>query len=204
MEQSDEDLALRWRGGDVGAFEELFSRYEARVLGLAYRTIGNREDAEDVTQDTFIRANASIKSYRGGKFSTWLFRTAAHLSVDNIRSRHRRRRDLSLDEDSGFEQLSSAEPTPEALLLSKESSTGVWSALMAVPPHYRVLLVLRHIEGMQYEEIAQVLNCSTKSVGVRLCRAREALRKTILPWIAEETEDRYELQDRKIQPLAGD
>ncbi len=204
MEPSDEDLALRWRGGDVGAFEELFTRYEARVLSLAYRTIGSREDAEDVTQDTFLRANASIRSYRGGKFSTWLFRTAANLSVDNIRSRSRRRRDLSLDEDSGFDLLSSAEPTPEALLLEKEFSSGVWSALMAVPPHYRVLLVLRHIEGMQYEEIAEVLHCSVKSVSVRLCRAREALRKTILPIIPAQTEDRYELQDRKIQPLAGD
>lgn len=195
MEPSDEDLAMRWRGGDVGAFEVLFSRYEARVLSLAYRTIGNRDDAEDVTQDTFIRANASIKSYRGGKFSTWLFRTAANLSVDNIRSRSRRRRDVSLDGDSAFEMIPSAEPTPEDLLMDKESSAGVWTALMAIPPHYRVLLVLRHIEGMQYEEIAEVLHCSAKSVSVRLCRAREALRKTMLPLVTETQEARYELQE---------
>lgn len=182
MQCPDEELAQRWKDGDISAFEALFRRYERRVLNVAARMIGSVDDAEDLTQETFIRAHKRIRGYRGGRFCTWLFRIAANLCVDY--ARRRRPATCSLEdlvEQADWQQSDGGAGDPEDALIRKEFSESVWATLASIPPHYRVLLVLRHIDGMSYEEIARVIGCTRGALGVRLHRAREVFRQRMRP-----------------------
>ena len=187
MQCPDEELAQRWKEGDVSAFEALFRRYERRVLNVAARMIGNLDDAEDIKQEAFIRAHRSIGGFRGGRFSTWLFRIAANICLDHAR-RHRSRGcsigDLPEHAEWAEENAGAADPEDE--LARNEFSRSVRSVLASIPPHYRLLLVLRHIDEMSYEELAGVLGCSANALGVRLHRAREMFKERMKPFLARD------------------
>lgn len=183
MQCPDEELAEQWKSGNLSAFEAIFRRYERRVFNMAARMTGNRDDAEDIKQEAFIKAHKAIGSFRGGKFSTWLFKIAANLCLD----RARRKMNKITSSEGLVEQVdwrnAEDDTDPEYVLLREEFSRAVRTVLATIPPHYRILLVLRHIDDMSYEEIAEVIGCSVNALGVRLHRAREVFRERIKPFL---------------------
>ena len=184
---SDEDLMGRVAGEDERAFSELVRRFQSRVTNLICRVLNDRECADDLAQEVFIRVFVHRRNYRrGSKFSTWLFTIAANLAKNEIRRRVRRRNWFSLDalqellKDSAI-QLADPTEGQEATLEREQLQGAVGRAIATVPEKYRVALVLRDIEGLPYEEIAQVLCIPGGTVRSRINRARGMLKRKLQP-----------------------
>jgi len=184
---SDEDLMGRVAGEDERAFSELVRRFQSRVTNLICRVLNDRECADDLAQEVFIRVFVHRRNYRrGSKFSTWLFTIAANLAKNEIRRRVRRRNWFSLDalqellKDSAI-QLADPTEGQEATLEREQLQGVVGRAIATVPEKYRVALVLRDIEGLPYEEIAQVLSIPGGTVRSRINRARGMLKRKLQP-----------------------
>ncbi len=166
--------------GDVNAFEKLVTEYEKGVYAIALRMTGNPEDASDMTQEAFIKAYNSLQSFRGdSKFSVWLYRIASNVCLDFLRSRSRKPTvSLSVEDDEGEEtQLDVADESqsPELLLERSLTRDAVQRGLQALAPDYRQILLLREIQGLSYEEIADVLRIEVGTVKSRIFRARKRL-----------------------------
>ena len=166
--------------GDVNAFEKLVTEYEKGVYAIALRMTGNPEDASDMTQEAFIKAYNSLQSFRGdSKFSVWLYRIASNVCLDFLRSRSRKPTvSLSVEDDEGEEtQLDVADESqsPELLLERSLTRDAVQRGLQALAPDYRQILLLREIQGLSYEEIADVLQIEVGTVKSRIFRARKRL-----------------------------
>lgn len=166
--------------GDVNAFEKLVTEHEKAVYAIALRMTGNAEDAADMTQEAFIKAFNSLHSFRGdSKFSVWLYRIANNVCLDFLRGRSRKPAvSLSVEDDEGEEsQLDVADESqsPELLLERGLTRDAVRRGLRALPPDYRQILLLREIQGLSYEEIAQVLRIEVGTVKSRIFRARKRL-----------------------------
>lgn len=179
----DERTLIRQAGqGDERAFEELVRTYEKMVYNLSFRMTGNRDDAFDMTQTTFLKAWHAISLFQfDSKFSTWLCRIASNACIDFLR-KERRRNTVSLtaaDEAEQSYEISVADErqNPEKLMEAEERREQVMRALQALPADYRVALSLRAIEDMSYEEIAAALDVKTGTVKSRISRAREMLRQ---------------------------
>lgn len=181
----DELLVERAKRGDVAAFEQLISQYERKVYNLAFRLTGNREDANDVAQEAFIRAYSSIPEFRGdSSFATWLFRIVNNACLDELRKR-KRQRVTSLDEKLSIEdgemdrQLAVANEAegPEQALERVEVQRAVQESINALDEEYRVVVLMRDIEGYSYNEIAEQLGINLGTVKSRLNRARNALKE---------------------------
>ena len=166
--------------GDVNAFEGLVKEYEKNVYNLARRMTGDPEDAADMAQDAFIKAYNSLGSFRGdSKFSVWLYRIVSNLCLDFLRSRKRRPTvSLSVENDEGEDmefEIADESQSPETLLEQKLTREAVRRGLDSLPPEQRQILLLREIQGLSYEEIAQVLELETGTVKSRIFRARKRL-----------------------------
>ena len=166
--------------GDVNAFEKLVVEYEKNVYAIAQRMTGNPEDAADMTQETFIKAYNSLSAFRGDrKFSVWLYRIATNVCLDFLRSRSRKPTvSLSVEDDEGEEtQLDIADESqsPEALLERGLTRDAVRRGLEQLSPEYRQILLLREIQGLSYEEIADTLDLEVGTVKSRIFRARKRL-----------------------------
>ena len=183
----DEDQILvdRCRRGEREAFAQLMRQHEKRIYNFSYRMLGNREEAEDLTQDIFIAAFRGIKGFRAeAKFSTWLYRIAMnrarnrfkYLSRRNFFSRANRTDDsgqnLPLDDP---EALPSATPSPEQWAMTKDLANQVQQCLNQMPHLSRQILVLRDVQGFSYEELSEMLDLNQGTVKSRLHRARAAL-----------------------------
>lgn len=177
--ESDEVLWQRFVAQeDKEAFGQLFLRYERTVLNLTWRLLGHREEAEDIKQETFLRALTKAEQFRGDcSFKTWLLRIAYNLCYSVLRRRQRRPEAEPLEALNVEPQEEQVDANPEASLMRRELAVQVQKALQALPEHHRTLIVLRELEGLSYDEIAEALGCSRNAVKVRLYRAREALRK---------------------------
>ena len=167
-------------GGDANAFETLVLEYEKNVYNIALRMTGNSEDAADMTQEAFIKAYNSLQSFRGdSKFSVWLYRIVSNVCLDFLRSKNRRPTvSLSVEDDDGEDtQLDVADESqsPELLLDRKLTREGVRRGLDSLPPDYRQILLLREIQGLSYDEIAQALGLEVGTVKSRIFRARKRL-----------------------------
>ena len=167
-------------GGDANAFETLVLEYEKNVYNIALRMTGNSEDAADMTQEAFIKAYNSLQSFRGdSKFSVWLYRIVSNVCLDFLRSRNRRPTvSLSVEDDEGEDaQLDVADESqsPELLLDRKLTRESVRRGLDSLPPDYRQILLLREIQGLSYDEIAQALGLEVGTVKSRIFRARKKL-----------------------------
>ena len=167
-------------GGDANAFETLVLEYEKNVYNIALRMTGNREDAADMTQEAFIKAYNSLQSFRGdSKFSVWLYRIVSNVCLDFLRSKNRRPTvSLSVEDDDGEDaQLDVADESqsPELLLDRKLTRDSVRRGLDSLPPDYRQILLLREIQGLSYDEIAQALSLEVGTVKSRIFRARKRL-----------------------------
>ena len=167
-------------GGDANAFETLVLEYEKNVYNIALRMTGNSEDAADMTQEAFIKAYNSLQSFRGdSKFSVWLYRIVSNVCLDFLRSKNRRPTvALSVEDDDGEDaQLDVADESqsPELLLDRKLTRDSVRRGLDSLPPDYRQILLLREIQGLSYDEIAQALSLEVGTVKSRIFRARKRL-----------------------------
>lgn len=177
------------RSGDLDAFGRLYEAYGAGVYNVVVRMLGNADDAEDVRQEVFLKAHRSLYAFKGeAKFSTWLYRIATNVCLDEIR---RRKPSASIDqmgEEGSWEPVEAGlSGNPEQELGRKLSQEAVQAALLKVAPHYRILIVLRHLDDKSYEEIAAIVGCSVNSLNVRLHRAREAFRKALAPYLSEDS-----------------
>jgi len=174
-ESPDADLLERCGRGDRRAFEELVERYQEAVYNLCYRLLSDREEANDVAQETFVRAYCSLQDFRGGKFSIWLLRIANHLCVDHLR--RRRLMPLSLEEiaENGPEMTGEGSRFEAAV----EQRLWVQAAVARLPLPYRQVVVLHYFEGLSCEEMAAVLQRPVNTVKTHLRRARQRLREEL-------------------------
>lgn len=180
------ELVRRAKTGDVSAFEALYRHFGDRIFHFARQVTGSAEDARDVTQEAFIRAWDSLPSLKSeSAFGVWLHRIALNLSSDAVK-RRKRQRAVSLDDTDGDSQLlqvESTEPTPEKELISSERLEAVRHAVESLSPEHRIVVTMHHMEGMEVESIAQVLSIPRGTVMSRLSRAREILRRKLVPYV---------------------
>jgi RNA polymerase sigma factor (sigma-70 family) len=159
------------------SWEELVRDHSARVYRLAYRLTGNRHDAEDLTQDVFVRVFRSLHRFQPGTFEGWLHRITTNLFLDGARRRQKIRFDGLAD--GSAERLPSAWPTPSEALADADLDHDVAAALAALPPEFRAAVVLCDIEGLSYEEISEVLDVKIGTVRSRIHRGRAQLRAAL-------------------------
>jgi RNA polymerase sigma-70 factor (ECF subfamily) len=159
------------------SWDDVVREHSARVYRLAYRLTGNQHDAEDLTQDVFIRVFRSLSTYTPGTFEGWLHRITTNLFLDMVRRRQRIRFDALADDAA--ERLSGREPAPDRLLADQQLDSDVQTALDALPPDFRAAVVLCDIEGLSYEEIAATLGVKLGTVRSRIHRGRAQLRAAL-------------------------
>ena len=158
-------------------WDQVVIEHRSRVYRLALRLTGNQHDAEDLTQDVFVRVFRSLSTYRPGSFEGWLHRITTNLFLDQVRRKARIRFD-GLPEDAA-DRLATREPGPAQLIDDRAYDADVQEALDALHPDFRVAVVLCDVEGMTYEEIAQALHLSQAAVRGRIHRAKGELRREL-------------------------
>ena len=186
MPLTDLTLVERCRLNDEAAFNEVVARYKTKVYNYLYRMTGSGDDAEDLTQEVFIRMYTSIDSFRSqSSLNTWLFRIASNLCIDRFRRGRNRTPAFSLDEpvEGGEGDLAHEIPDrtyePHRLLENGEMAEQIGRALAQLPEKLRATLLLHDIEGLPYEEIAQIAGCPLGTVKSRLFNARMQLRQRL-------------------------
>lgn len=170
---SDQALVLRTRTGETDAFGQLVRRHQASVFNVCYRMCGNRGEAEDLAQETFIRAFRRLETFDPGRpFGPWIRRVAANLCYNHLG----RRTPRLVPFEDWQQPLEPARPgNPEAILAAAEQAAAVRAAILALPPPYRAVIELRHFQGLSYQEIAEALDTSLSQVKSHLFRARKSL-----------------------------
>jgi RNA polymerase sigma-70 factor, ECF subfamily len=185
---SDQEVVLLARAGREAAYRELIRRYERPIFALLFRMVRDRELAEDLSQETFIKALNAIESYRPEfKFSSWIFKIANNAAIDHLR---RRELDtLSLDGSPHAEtpeamqatalQIGARQESPLDAVEAKELGGAIEVAIGRLRPEYRACILLRHVEGRAYEEIAEMLDLPLGTVKTYIHRARNELRQAL-------------------------
>lgn len=182
-ELSDTDLVASFREGNTKAFRELVRRYQAKAYALALRLTSNEADAQEVLQDTFLSVYRKFDTFRGdAAFSSWLYRITANAALMKVRSRGQRR-DISLDitdpEEGEHLELRDWSDDAERLVMNKDAAQKIAKAVEQLPEKYRVVFLLREVEELSTQEVAEALGLSTPTVKTRLHRARLYLRNLL-------------------------
>ena len=170
--------------GDVESFNELVRLFEGRVYTLCYRMLGDAESAADAAQDAFFSAFRNLKSFRGGSFRSWMLRIATNTCYDVLRVR-KRRPSVSLDIDADDEsassplQIADSAESPDDFAQRRELAAAIQQGLTELPDEQRIVLILSDIQGLAYEEIAQITNSNLGTVKSRLSRGRARLREVL-------------------------
>jgi RNA polymerase sigma-70 factor, ECF subfamily len=171
--QSDGDLVAQTLQGNPDGFATLVERYDRAVYHLAYRTMHDVEEARDVAQEAFFKAYRSLHTFKqGAKFSTWIFAITYHGCCDRLNRRKR----YSNEE---LPERADSTPGPEAQAIALDEASRLRAAIDQLPEKYRTVITLYHLQGKQYEEIAQVLDLPMGTVKTHLFRAKEHLRKLL-------------------------
>jgi RNA polymerase sigma-70 factor (ECF subfamily) len=190
MEEQDCDAVALAQSGDSDAFRVLVERHSRNVFRLAFRMTGNEQDAEDVVQETFLRAYKQLARYESrSSFATWLFRISSNYALDLIRSRkrHQEHREVQGKEDSELDIMQSipaTNPTPDRLALSGEMQTRLTAALEELSPQERTAFILRHYEGLSIEQIGASLGTGTNATKHSIFRAVQKLRRSLEPFVS--------------------
>lgn len=185
-EQLDKDLVLRVQQGDKSAFDLLVIKYQYKIVQLVNRYVKDPSEAQDVAQESFIKAYRAIGHFRGDSaFYTWLYRIAINTAKNYLVARSRRNTDYEIDIDDA-EQIQNAPElkgmdTPEQQLLNEEILETIRTAIEKLPEEMRIAISLREFEGMSYEEIAETMDCPVGTVRSRIFRAREAINNKLDP-----------------------
>ncbi len=181
MANEEQRLVEAGQRGDVEAFNQLVRLYEGRVYNLCYRMLGDADAAADVTQDTFISVYRNLNKFRGGVFRSWLLRIATNACYDALRAR-KRRPTVSLDitqegeDDAPAFDLPDPSESPDEAALRRELAAAIEGGIAQLPEDQRIVVILSDVQGLAYEEIAEVTNTNLGTVKSRLSRARARLR----------------------------
>ena len=177
--ETDQKLVQRAQRGDLRAFDLLVLKYQGRISALVSRYISDPGEVEDVTQEAFIKAYRALERFRGDSaFYTWLYRIAANAAKNHLVAKGRRpRSDASIEDAEAFDEFGSSSDSgsPEAIAMGDELVGVVDAAMRALPEELRAALTLRELEGLSYDDIAEVLGCPVGTVRSRIFRAREAI-----------------------------
>lgn len=183
MNSDDALLVERCLKGDERAYGTLLGRYRRVVYSLVYRMVGNAEEAQDLSQEAFIRAFRNLGSYdRTRSFSNWLFKIASNLTIDYHRKRKLPTVSMAVGEDDEEgREMELLDPTPSVLdnLLEDEEARRTESLVRSLPERYRIVVLLRHAQDLSYEEIAETLSLPVGTVKARLHRARAMLKQKL-------------------------
>ena len=184
----DAGVVTAFLGGEERAFQELVDRYQGRLLNFVYRTIGDREKAEDLVQEVFIRVYRHLHRFdRTKKFSTWIYTIASNLAKNELRNRSRNPLVLfqairkNWQDDDRPLQFEDTTARPDDLFRKRHLRELVEDSVAKLPAHHREVFVLRELEGKSYEEIAEITECNLGTVKSRLNRARNAFAEIIEP-----------------------
>jgi RNA polymerase sigma-70 factor (ECF subfamily) len=185
--QTDEELVQKAQGDDERAFGKLVERYETKVYSLAMKMLRNPEDAEDVLQDTFLRAYRGIKSFQGNStFSTWIYRITANSAL--MRLRKKQLPTVSIDDADEREtpiNIADWSPGPVEQLLTQETQKVMDEAIEALPPEFKQVFILRDVEELSNAEVAEILDLSVAAVKSRLHRARLKVRNRLAVYFSD-------------------
>ena len=187
-ELDDSGVVSAFLEGEQRAFDELVNRYQTRLLNFVYRTTGDRERAEDLVQEVFVRVYRHIHRFdRSRKFSTWIYTIASNLAKNELRNRSRNPLVLfqtirrNWEDDDRPLQFEDPGSRPDDLYRKRHLREVVEDAVEKLPPHHRNVFVLRELEGKSYEEIAEITSCNLGTVKSRLNRARNAFASLVAP-----------------------
>jgi RNA polymerase sigma factor (sigma-70 family) len=170
--------------GEVESFNALVRLYEGRVYNLCYRMLGDADSAADAAQDAFLSAFRNLRSFRGGSFRSWMLRIATNTCYDVLRAR-KRRPSVSLDIEAGGEedgsplQIADSAESPDDFALRRELAAAIQHGLTTLPEEQRLILILSDIQGLAYEEIAEITGANLGTVKSRLSRGRARLRDVL-------------------------
>ncbi len=186
QDENDQQLVRRVQAGDQSAFNLLVLKYQHRVLKLVGRFVSDAAEAQDVAQEAFLKAYRALGSFRGeSAFYTWLYRIAINTAKNALVAQRRRPVDFDLDlqDPEQFERQARLKEvdTPEGVLLTEEIREVVERAMEQLPEDLRTAIVLRELDGLSYEEIAEAMDCPVGTVRSRIFRAREAIDKKLKP-----------------------
>ena len=184
MKSLEARLARMAIKGDQQAFAELVGLYQDKLYHMAYRMLNNRQEAEDVVQEAFLRVYNNLERYdENMKFSTWIYRIATNLCIDRLR---KRKPSYSLDAESnefegldGYSMIPSDNRTPESETLLSETQSIIHQAMATLPPKYKTVMVLRYLHELSLQEIGDALGMPVTTVKTRVHRGREFLRKKL-------------------------
>jgi RNA polymerase sigma-70 factor (ECF subfamily) len=185
-QSSDKKLVKRVQKGDKGAFDLLVLKYQHKIVNLVMRYVRDPETALDITQEAFIKAYRALPRFRGDSaFYTWMYRIAVNTAKNHLAAQRRRPMDVELDlqdpEQYDLHAKLKETDTPEGVTLSNELKEIVERAIAALPEDLRTAIILRELDGMSYEEIAQTMECPVGTVRSRIFRARDAIAKKVGP-----------------------
>jgi RNA polymerase sigma-70 factor, ECF subfamily len=183
-ESTDKELVKRVQKGDKGAFDLLVLKYEHKIVNLVMRYVRDPEQALDISQEAFIKAYRALPRFRGeSAFYTWLYRIAVNTAKNYLAAQRRRPMDVELDlqdaEQYGLHAKLRETDTPEGVTLSQELQKALERAIDSLPEDLRTAIILRELDGMSYEEIAQTMDCPVGTVRSRIFRARDAIGKKV-------------------------
>ena len=183
-ESTDKELVKRVQKGDKGAFDLLVLKYEHKIVNLVMRYVRDPELALDISQEAFIKAYRALPRFRGDSaFYTWLYRIAVNTAKNYLAAQRRRPADIELDlqepEQYGLHAKLKETDTPEGIALGLELQETLERAIQALPDDLRTAIILRELDGMSYEEIAQTMECPVGTVRSRIFRARDAIGKKV-------------------------
>jgi RNA polymerase sigma-70 factor (ECF subfamily) len=193
----DQQLVERVQRGDKKAFELLVSKYQRKLMRLVSRLVHDQAEAEDVVQESFIKAYRALPSFRGeSAFYTWLYRIGVNTAKNYLVTQGRRAptsTDADIDEAETFVDAEGLRDinTPESLLASKQIAETVNAAMSSLPEELRNAITLREIEGLSYDEIAEVMLCPIGTVRSRIFRAREAIAEKLRPVLGTKSDQRW-------------
>ncbi|MBT0666481.1 sigma-70 family RNA polymerase sigma factor [Geobacter pelophilus] len=177
---NDDKVIEHFKNADTSVFAELVLKYQDRIYNLCRYMLENPQDAEDAAQDTFIKAYQGLKNYSPtASFYTWLYRIAVNTCIDHKRKFSLQSLFFSDNKDNHIERFPSQAPTPESAYATKQSMHALQAALNNLSAKLRVVVVLNELEGLSYEEIAEILDVSIGTVKSRISRAREDLQKNM-------------------------
>lgn len=182
--EDDSVLIKKALAGDQAAYRKLVARHKQAVFHIVYKMVHNREEADDLVQETFMKAFASLATYREEfRFTTWLYRIAANAAIDSLRKQ--KIEAMSLDEPVETEEgtvgleIADSSFNPEEDALKKEKGVSILDAIASLPPKYREVIELVHLNEKPYDEIAAILKVPVGTVKARIFRARELLKKKL-------------------------
>jgi RNA polymerase sigma-70 factor (ECF subfamily) len=187
-QELDLALVVRVQQGHKPAFDLLVKKYQSRILALIQRFVRDRHEAEDVAQETFIRAYRALVNFRGdAAFYTWLYRIAINTAKNHLVAKGRRVPDSDVDlaDAEHFDDGAALRDndTPEGGALSSELEQAVHKAIASLPQELKTALMLREFDGLSYEDIAEIMRCPVGTVRSRIFRAREEVDRQIGPWL---------------------